>query len=285
MKKRLSIVLAVLTTGNAFALPIGNPAEASIYKNGIYWGYNDPCADLCDSFSFRLGFYGDYVFNRNLQISGAGIRGNGDAIRNTEIFTNASYMAVNFCDRVDLFGTLGASQLEINTNEISWVFNGHREGTLLTDTTFSWSIGGHASLYEWGCFTLGIEGQYFQFKPDLTHYINCDGSNEFTVNNQLKYDEWQVGLGLAYEYYVCDPKFSMIPYVGVKWSGCHLNTDNFRFTPTGSMEEFCISGLKNNKHWGWALGLTFSMCDLIGVTAEGRFADEKAFHIRGQMRF
>src|SRR5437660_1058012 len=122
MKKLVFSVLTILTCGAAYALPLGNPSEASLFLHGAWWddcgatSYDpcDPCFSWCDALSFRIGFYGDYVFNRHLEVR----RGTDEGARidHTGLFTNAGYLAFNFMDRIDIFGTLGATSLDIRTN-------------------------------------------------------------------------------------------------------------------------------------------------------------------------
>ncbi len=57
MKKLVVTVLTLLTGGAAYALPVGNPYEASLYLNGAWWDnyYCDPCY-LCFSWNESWSF-------------------------------------------------------------------------------------------------------------------------------------------------------------------------------------------------------------------------------------
>ncbi len=60
-----------------YALPIGNPSEASLCTQGVFFGGSncntcDPCFCWFDAWSLRLGYYGDFVFNRNLRLAEEG---------------------------------------------------------------------------------------------------------------------------------------------------------------------------------------------------------------------
>ncbi|ROT50700.1 major outer membrane porin, partial [Chlamydia trachomatis] len=75
MKKLLKSVLvfAALSSASSLqALPVGNPAEPSLMIDGILWeGFGgdpcDPCTTWCDAISMRMGYYGDFVFDRVLK--------------------------------------------------------------------------------------------------------------------------------------------------------------------------------------------------------------------------
>ena len=171
MKRLLKSVLVFAALGSASslqALPVGNPAEPSLMIDGILWeGFGgdpcDPCTTWCDAVSLRLGYYGDYVFDRVLKTDvakefsmGAAptTADSGDAVttkpttptsranpaygkhfQDAEMFTNAAFMALNIWDRFDVFCTLGATNGYLKGN--SAAFNlvglfGAKETTLDT---------------------------------------------------------------------------------------------------------------------------------------------------------
>nr|AEF01136.1 major outer membrane protein A [Chlamydia pecorum] len=153
MKKTLksAFLSAAFFAGNAslHALPVGNPAEPSLLIDGTIWeGVSgdpcDPCATWCDAISLRVGFYGDYVFDRVLKTdvpkqftmgttptsAGAAATSNTSEQRNNpaygkhmhdaEWFTNAGYIALNIWDRFDIFCTLGATSGYFKGNSSSF---------------------------------------------------------------------------------------------------------------------------------------------------------------------
>lgn len=155
MKRLLKSVLVFAALGSASslqALPVGNPAEPSLMIDGILWeGFGgdpcDPCTTWCDAVSLRLGYYGDYVFDRVLKTDvnkefGMGkaptTADSGDAVaaptqliyranpaygkhfQDAEMFTNAAFMALNIWDRFDVFCTLGATNGYLKGNSASF---------------------------------------------------------------------------------------------------------------------------------------------------------------------
>lgn len=281
MKKLVLTVVSILTCGSIYALPVGNPSEASLFLNGAWWESTccepcDPCFSWCDAWSIRIGFVGDYVFNRHMELK----KGAHADIDTTQIFTNAGFLALNFCDRVDIFGKLGDSKLHIRTDARSWGSNVSLESELNFETYFSWGAGARATLWECNCFAIGIEGEYFQTNPDVNYFLNYnDGTLTYLNDADSHYSEWQVGLGISYRFATCYPTLAMVPYAAIKWSWSKLVLDDFRFS------DFTLGDLESEKLWGYAIGLSFTLCDMIGVTVEGRFADEKALYVTGQARF
>nr|ANW12145.1 major outer membrane protein A [Chlamydia pecorum] len=153
MKKLLksAFLSAAFFAGDAslHALPVGNPAEPSLLIDGTIWeGMSgdpcDPCATWCDAISLRVGFYGDYVFDRVLKTdvskmflmgtaptspnnaadsSTTAERANpayGKHMHDAEWFTNAGYIALNIWDRFDVFCTLGATSGYFKGNSSSF---------------------------------------------------------------------------------------------------------------------------------------------------------------------
>ncbi|MFZ0565942.1 MAG: hypothetical protein WAM28_07145 [Chlamydiales bacterium] len=297
MKKIAALVLAFISFGFIYALPVGNPTEASLFLNGAWCESTacdpcDPCFSWCDAWSFRIGFYGDYVFNRHLEVKHHNEDNDaGDDIQTTTLFTNAGYLVLNFCDRLDIFATLGSTHLHIRTDDLSWdpisLLIPQSQSELDFVSNFSWSIGARATLLQCGCFGVGIEGQYFGFNPKLNYFLDYDDGN-FTYLDEAKrthYREWQVGLGAAYRFATSCPTIALIPYMAVKWAGCHLDMNDFVFVDELDDTVYTLNDLRSKKLWGYALGLTFTLCDMAGVTVEGRWGDEKALYVNGQFRF
>lgn len=278
MKKLIATALVLLTCGAVYALPVGNPSEASLFTNGAWCESTscdpcDPCFSWCDSWSIRLGFAGDYVFNRHMKANNR----SGGIVDTTTIHTNAGYVALNICDRLDIFTRLGASQLNIESNTKSLDLASEFQFS----TDFAWSLGARATLWECNCFAIGVEGEYFQTNSDINLYTD-NGGNYIPIDGvDTAYREWQVGLGASYRFATNCPTFAMVPYLAVKWSGSKLDMNGFVLPDDGGV----VSDLKNDKDIGYAVGVSFTMCDMIGVTVEGRFADEKAVYVNGQFRF
>nr|AMO26053.1 major outer membrane protein [Chlamydia pecorum] len=172
MKKLLksAFLSAAFFAGDAslHALPVGNPAEPSLLIDGTIWeGMSgdpcDPCATWCDAISLRVGFYGDYVFDRVLKTdvpkmfsmgtaptssNNAPTTSNAKSDRNNpaygkhmhdaEWFTNAGYIALNIWDRFDIFCSLGATSGYFKGNSASFNLIGliGISGTQLQDTMY-----------------------------------------------------------------------------------------------------------------------------------------------------
>lgn len=293
MKKLVVTLLTLLTCGAAYALPVGNPSEASLFLNGAWWDSYccdpcDPCFSWCDAWNFRIGYYGDFVFDRHMAVdlNDDDDEDTGANIDRTTITTNAAYIAFNICDRIDIFTSLGASQLGMKTDALTFTgISPSFESELFFRTDFSWSVGARATLWNCDCFFVGIEGQYFQTHTELDNFLRYDTGTitYFNDENDVNHREWQVGLGAAYRFATSCPTIAFVPYVAVKWSGARTDFNGLSASIDGDI--FSFPNLENDNVWGFAAGITLTLCDMVGVTAEGRWGDEKALYINGQFRF
>jgi len=280
MKKLVATVLTILSCGAAYALPLGNPSEASLLCDGIF--FEGPCYDFCqagvgwcDAVSFRLGYYGDFVFDRHLEIDD---QNRGDDIEDTEIFTNAGYIVANFWDRLDLFTTFGATNFYIDSNAFSFGGPNGERFELETETDFSWSIGVRLTLWECGCTSFGAEAQYFYTKPNIKRVTIAEADSIYPDNFiHLKYHEWQFGFGVSHRIW------NLVPYVGAKVSGVDVDFGDARLTVGG--ETIVLYDLENRFHGGFVIGVSLIDCERMALTVEARYPDEKALYVNGQIRF
>lgn len=283
----LTISAVLISVTKLVALPIGNPLDASWIEEGIIWAgpcycdVCDPCVTWCDALSARFGFYGDYVFDRYLEID----RGRDDSnLRRSEIFTNAAYFAANLYHRFDLFATVGQSKLRIETPASAWVALNYTnlDSVMETEWYFSWSLGARATIWECRCFGLGAEFQYFASNPHM-NYFQIDSEAPFYFDNaRIRYREYQLGVGATYTIPLSCSSF-VVPYVGVKFAHAYVDLGDFRFVVSNVTYE--LYDLENETTTGVALGTTIVGCQEWSLTAEIRFIDELALHINSQLRF
>lgn len=273
-------MLSVLACGATQALPVGNPAEASLLCDGLFWEGSccldmcDPCTTWCDALSFRVGYYGDFVFNRHLRISSC--EHNAD-IEDTEIFTNAGYIALNAWDRIDLFFNFGATNIFLRANAKKFGGLDGRCLELETETNWSWGIGLRATIWECGCTTLGAEGQYFFTRPNINRVsIGCEQSEYPSSCVDFKYHEWQFGIGIAHRINL------LVPYIAVKWA--KVKSDLGDAVLTTLVPAINLHDLENSRDFGYAFGVSLVDCEKAAVTVEARFVDEKAIYVNGQIR-
>ncbi len=124
----------------------------------------------------------------------------------SELYTNAGYLALNVWDRFDIFctlgttnayikgssnafnlvGLLGVDQVETTSGIDKSVPNASISNAfveLYTDAEFSWSIGARGALWECGCATLGAEFQYAQAKPQVSQLNVVSNVAQFSITH------------------------------------------------------------------------------------------------------
>lgn len=272
--KRLFILMVSFASSALCALPVGNPIDASLYTNGICTGGSlcdpcDPCFQWSDQFQVRIGYYGDYVFNRNMTS-----KVDSGNVRKTQLMTNAALMVINLCNRIDVFWTLGQSVIELNSN--GSVFSSDSTAmSIQYQPYFSWSVGGRATIGQWRKIHLGVETQFFRTRPNIDSVIRyADGDIAYlSYHNNGIYEEWQVGIGCAYT------ATWAIPYIAIKSSAGRLKMDNYLVAFEGGSVVYTLHDLIQRQACGYAVGMTFVFNETTGITFEGRFANEKALYI------
>lgn len=276
MKKISITLLGLLACGAAHALPMGNPADPSLLTDGIYSfcdAYDDcnPCSSWLSGVSLRVGYQGDFVFNRKLKLH------NGTTLTRARIMTNAGLIFLNFCDRLDVYGQLGATNIDLEGDGNAFSFSsGTSRLEVATETDFSWAVGAKAVLVEWCDFVLGADGRYFATSPHLRREV-LSGFETFHDSATLDYTEWQVALGLSYR---VDDMF--VPYVAVAWAVPRVK----RAGILPSFEGDYVNGPYKEQHYfGYLLGLTIVDCDKLSITGEVRLIDETAASVNAQVRF
>lgn len=280
------------------ALPVGNPLDASNLCTGIFWDETccNPCGSYehwCQAWNLRIGYYGDFVFNRRLEVN----RTEFDAtIRKTQLFTNAAYLAVNLCNRFDVFSTFGSSKLYLETPATAFPQNGTYNNSTLhieLDGKFSWSLGARATIWECGCFGFGAEAQYFSYKSDIKYAYIGAGEPAYVEDAGVRFREYQVGVGATYKIPICDCKTFVVPYAAIKWDHAKMNFGNFIVTTVtrDQAQEIIFTttstlvSLVSQNDFGWVVGATLVGCCKWSITAEARFFGETACHINSQLRF
>jgi major outer membrane protein len=280
MKNLFLFAALFLYLAKVSALPVGNPSEATLFCSSQY------CQDVeCDSncLSFKglnlsVGYYGDFVFNRHLKTVV------GKNIDYSHIFTNAGYLALSCWNAFELFTTLGVSKFSLNTS--LGAFNSGNPSPRFdfeTSTAFSWSVGGRGTLWQYRCFSFGVVGQYFTSQPHTDVWFIRTNISANSNDDHSRYSEWQLGAGVSYLY-----NRYFIPYIAFKWARALWEfNDQALFLTSGGSSVATIVNLKSSKEFGFVVGLSFVPfnCDNLAVTVEGRFGDEAAMHVKGQLCF
>jgi major outer membrane protein len=287
MKRVVAYLLTwALSSISVVALPLANPALPTLFAYNSCQIASGAC-NWCDDVALRLGYYGDFVFNRHMENSLPA------TIHKTELWTNAALIDVNFCNRFDLFATFGASRLrfEAYTDALrsNITFPSFRLMRLESNARFSWSLGARASVWDYGCLGIGLEGQYFRTQPPANSLSDGIVFLEYPHQVRMRFREWQLGLGAFYRV-ECTSTFvsAAVPYVGIKWSDARLDMQNSVVidpNAVSAVSNVTLFTMNSKRHVGYALGVTTVFCNRFELSVEGRFRDERALYVNGELSF
>lgn len=275
MKKITVTLLGVLACGGAYALPFGNPADPVLLTEGVFYAGDscDPC-DPCDSWfsalSVRIGYQGDFVYNRKMRL-----KSSSSTVTTTRIMTNAGVVYLNFGDRVDAYGLVGATNIKMGGDGDAFGASpGAKRFLLASSTDISWGVGARATFLKWGCTSLGVDGKYFRAQPGMSRDVQNDQATRHDTAT-FKYHEWQVGVGAAHRIN------KVVPYVGVVWASPRINLSNVSVDSFGAT----FGNYKEQHCFGYVVGATLLDCAMASVTGEVRFLSETAASVNAQVRF
>ncbi len=245
------------------ASPVGNPAFPQIIEKGFlipadYW------------LDIRAGYEGDFVSDERLKQE---TEGSGRVDSYTQN-TNSGTVTFNIVDRLDIYGVFGSSRMEAD-----WRFS--TAGALVraqiqSKYRFLWGAGARAILYEWGQAILGVGGRYSSSMPKPS-WMTINGTPVSVSGGQVRWNEWQVDLSLAYKIEL------FTPYVGIKYAKASTQLKGFGVPiankGTGSLH------MTSRTPVGVQVGCTLSTSRYFMFNVEGRLIDEEAVTISGDMRF
>lgn len=295
LKKFIYSLLLLTYSVLAHALPSGNPADPGLYCHGFFEEYCEcwPIFGFFENkcFNFRLGFYGDYVFNRHLRIDASS---NHSDIRRTEINTNAGEITLNLWNCLDIFATFGATTLSLNGATSAFepsATGGNDTFVINTASDVSYSVGARALLWSCGPFYVGISGQYFTTRPKTTSIYSTFSSfvTTYVDNVRFKYHEWQVNGGIAYRACFAS-QIEVIPYINLLGGNVHVSFGNptVEINPGGGGATAAFTAtlldLQSQRHFGYAIGMCILGYERVSIGIEGRFSDEKALCFNAQFR-
>jgi len=268
MKYKLIILcLALLCCSNAYAATVGNTSDTKIpYGPGIF-DMHDNYYNKGNNFgSFRMGFDGEWIFDRDLD-PGDG-KTSGDLEGQKYLFKIGYAIA----ERVEPYIKVGVSNLKTYWNEQSQPIEAKGEDG----------------------FVLGGGGKVLIFDiPEHRIRISCDGHYLFTDSeikkakvgaavspvsaDEFEVKEWQITgilsmeFPISYDKYNSAAVYSLIPYVGFAYFDSEVKS---QFTHNG--REYNIGKAKNDSNFLLIGGCDFTSPQNIVFNIEGRFIGETA---------
>ncbi len=258
-------ILASLVVGIGMlqASPVGNAETPGLLKRGFFMPR--------DSWlSIRVGYEGDFVIDERMkqQTEGSG------RVDNYEQFTNAGTFTFDFVNRLDIYGVFGSSR--VNSDWRFMTGGTNQRAQLETKYDFLWGVGARAILAQWMDAALGLAGRYSRSHMDPV-WLTINGASQSVGNSRLNWRAWNVALDASIKVEL------FIPYVGVQYFNATTKLDGVpvAISNAGSGNLH----MKNRSPVGIFVGCSLTKSEYFFLNIEGRFINEEALSISGDLCF
>lgn len=270
MKKWITgIVFQLACIPAAFGMYSGNPADPMLGNGSLYF---------CDSpwWSPKLGFQRDYVLDRKLKTNSLHIQ----RVDEFEINSDQATIAFDFCRSFEVYGSVGAARAFMRNRPDLPPADPQKHQDWETSDGTIWSVGGKVILWDCSNAIVSVLGGYEQYRTNF-EWIGIQTVNPADTKAKLRYSEWQVSVGGAYNFCCA------VPYINLNFSG--LTSSKVTGVQTIPQDDTTVSVnticLKTRKCVGLSIGTSFAPVDCFYVTVEARVINERALTLQGQLKF
>lgn len=258
--KYFSWLVCILYIPSLHAVFVGNPLDPTLYHQGIF-------ATCQKAFSMRLGYIQEYIYRGQYSDEFPTIESTNS---DNSLCTYGGILTFNFLNRVDVYGMLGNTQLEVDRV----IFDKRR---------VSWAGGAKIMIYKYHHFALGIDIKHFATKSKPSYFLIDGIPANLITDFSLRYEETQGALGVSYAGEL------LSPYLGLTYlfsritplpSSGALDLPNFSL-----LLDFEIRKALNRKRWGLVIGTSILSQQSVTVNIESRIFDQNSVNITGEIRF
>lgn len=240
----------------AFSIFVGNPYSPALSPEGFF---------IKSSF-LKTGFLYDYIFKGRYQDKFKTI---DSTPTNTKLFTQAAVVTINLFEKLDIYGIIGNSRLQLDQ-------------LFYANNNLSWGIGSKAILFQKGFFNTGLDVKYFRTKQKGDYFLIEKELAMLVGDFYFNYEEIQGSLSASYR-----GEF-ILPYIGVTYfySTLDPNTNKglLQFSDN-QLLDFYTSQAVSRRKWGMVIGTTIVNCKNANVNIEARMFDQNGYNIFGEIRF
>lgn len=249
---------------HAWAMFVGNIADPAIQKKGLF-------IDPPQSYSFRIGYLGDYVYRQNIHDE-VTLNACEEDLSHMQLWTQAGVGTFSFRNRFDVYGILGATRLQIDP------------GDILTSQQFAWGVGGKIVILHAKRFRVGVDLKYFQSTQNPS-FFGCDGlAYNITSAFSFAYTETQGAAGVSYHTRYVSP-YAAASYIIAKivpepQSGAYVKLPD-------DVDEVLveIKSMTVSSRFGLVLGASLIDQEKASLNVEWRAFNQNAVSLLGEIRF
>lgn len=244
------------------AMLVGNPADPALLECSLLKFKPTWC-------SFRVGYLDDWVYQQQFQDEFE-LEGTSYTQTFMKLSTYAALLTWNIKERLDLYGIVGSSRMQID-----------RE--IFTKRALGWAVGGKLIFFREGNFFLGTDIKYFKTDQKPRYFVVDGLPYNVTSKYRLKYHEMQVAVGMSYRAWM------FAPYL----NGTYLIAKAepvppvlcVRLPDVDEIVDLESKSIIGQKRWGLAMGLTLVDCKKASLSFEWRAINQNAIDVNGEIRF
>ena len=242
---------------------IGNPADPALMASGIF---TTPAARC----TLRATFLEDWVYRQRYKDE-FNIAGTEKSASFATLATDAATVTLNFEDRIDLYGILGASQLQLNKE-------------IFSRMQFSFGFGGKLVLFRTENFFIGLDAKYFQADQQPLFFVSEGLPLNLAGSFTLQYHETQFALGICYRI------LQIAPYIYATYLISKIDPSpmtalvRWPFNKDMLVDAVCKS-VTAERRWGLALGATLLSANKATLSVESRMFNQNAIDVNLEVRF
>jgi hypothetical protein len=249
-------------SSNLSAMYFGNPAQPGLLTKGIAVQY-----DLC---SFRFGYLDDWIYEQKFQnefILADAATGHSTI----ELSTYAGLLTLNFVNRVDIYGIIGSSRMQVNEE-------------IFTKRELGWGIGVKWLIFQEKNFFIGADAKYFHTYQKPSYFI-FEGAplNNVLSSYRLYYSDVQVAVGIAYK------AVPFCPYINGTYVTTKITpqpaTTLVRLPEGGEITDLTTSSLISLNNFGIAAGMTLLDSEKASLSCEWRGINQSGVNVNLEVRF
>jgi hypothetical protein len=244
------------------AMLVGNLAEPALFDSGIFWkkpGW----------VSFRAGYLDDWVYRQTFKDE---FPLDGEEVQQTfmKLSTYAGLLTFNFKKRLDIYGLVGSSRLQIDKE-------------IFTKRALGWGVGAKVVLLKSGNFYFGADLKYFQTYQKPKYFVVESLPYNIVSYYRLKYSEYAAALGFSYKAWI------FAPYLNATYIKTCLDPDPpgvlVRLPDVNEKATVPTKSVVGQHKWGMALGLTLVDSAKATLAFEWRTLNQNAIDVNGEIRF
>ncbi|PIS02359.1 MAG: hypothetical protein COT85_05010 [Chlamydiae bacterium CG10_big_fil_rev_8_21_14_0_10_42_34] len=262
MIRTLLSIFFFLSVSSLSATFIGNPAQPGLLEKSIirkkpsWW-------------SFRAGYLDDWIYKQRFQDEFK-LQGVTHTRTFMKLSTYAALLTLNLKDRIDFYGIVGSSRMQIDQE-------------IFTKRALSWGVGGKLILFKHGNFFLGADAKYFETNQKPRYFVVDGLAYNIESNYRLKYHAMQGALGISYRAWI------FAPYINCTYILTHIEPEPavlyVRLPDVYDLVDVESKSVVGQKKWGLALGLTLVDALKASLSVEWRAINQNAVDVNFSIRF